>query len=446
MKDKEVQAYLSLVFHRVERLNEDFYALYDKNDTNSYNVADSEGNLLTDIKVYDFERIGPFVRFKTCNLNYIKEVDRDLDQERYMGSYYLAIRLSDMRTLGVSGALKARRVYSVTKIRTITVTSYEGSYGFYILSSSYGESAIFTKSGDQLTPFAFMIRNKAKAIGKYIVFTVRSSIEEYAIENKYDWFDIKYDKVLKKIIDYGTFRIGLDGDRYKTVVGLQTIVKNYQKNSLVPTFRKVGKRMIYKPIWQLTDSSGNPRSAVYGSIEQCDVKLYNNELYRVRLPNIEKRCYGYITKDGFEVIAPEKFLISEPIGNSGLFIVVDNFTDKETSYIQKHGIWDGKAQKCVQDLNLDKRYIWKKLGKNKELNILVSIKVDQGKTVYSIVGNDGKDYEDLQTAFEIYSNRQGLYIIILYGEKYYFTAKSFKDLELVSTHIVDSDYSWEKLK
>lgn len=441
----EVQAYLSLVYHRVEKMFNGFYALYDKDDSYMYNVADENGVIITDFKVSEFETEGPFVIFRT-----IKDVDSIAEINDYntyktlknVGYYKLAIKKTDIYSLGITGAIRARRVYGVNRIRPSTVQCHDGSYRFYILTSNTGESAVFNDSGEQLSPFIYAIRERVRHFGRYIIFTVKTTLN-YTGDNSKDWFDIKYDKTLGRIVDFGTFK--LEEGRYKTVVELISLTENFQKNSIIPEFGFIGKRKTFKPIWQITDNSGNPLSCLYSEIDKVGFKFYDQNVYRVRSYGQDNRCFGYITKDGFELVPPAKFLIAEPVGNSEQFTVVEQLSNKENTYSQKHGIWDGKNQQMIQELDLNKRYLWKNIGKHGELNILISLKTTQGKTLYSIVGNDGKDYDNFQDAFELYSDGRGIYAVIIYGVKYYFKAKTLRELEVINTPVIESEHKWFKV-
>lgn len=443
MKDSEVLAYLRLVYNRVDRImGTSYYACYDKTSLYTYYVADSEGSIVFNFKVSYFDAVGPFFMLSTTSLiNEVKQYSQCLDDtnEQFSGSK-LVIRKDDAYATSIEQVIKSGNLHSAVDIEPLSCESYDGRYQFYRLKHYNGVSALFDANGYQLTPFFYAISRRLKSQGKYILINVKS-VDNY-FKNK-EWFSLKYDKTLNKIVDFGS--VQLTPTVFKTVVRFESSIKNYQLYAYA-SFSHVGMKRDYKAIWQLTDINGTPVSACYESIEKCGMTVYDEPLLQVRALDSPNRCFGYITTGGFELVAPGKFLIAESIGSSGMFNVVESLSDKKPTFNQKQGIWDGLNQEMVQELSYNTRYLWKELGvSRKKLPIMMCLRQLENKFDYSFVGNDGRLYNRVQDAFEFYRGGGNIYAVILYGKKYYCEIESFKKLRVLDTPINESDYQWQKV-
>lgn len=427
--NEDVKAYLSLMYNKVERINStNYYALYEKGELFRYYVANDDGEIVLDFKVSSFDKIGPFILMSQIRANRSEDKITTLGQ-----NFKLAVSENDLINLGIDQAIKLRKVYKVLYINEI-------SCGLYAVKNERGFSAIFNRNGKQLSPFDYGVSTKTAEQGNYLLIKAVNGKRRLGSEK---WITLKYDKTLDRIVNFGTEELG--GNMFKTLVGFRDM-ELFNQTDYVSLYNGRVLKSINNQIWQLTNMTGQLIGERYGSIEECEYKLYDKPIFKVRGIETQDRCLGFVTTDGFELVSPGKFLIAVPIGSSGMFNVVESLSDKKKTFNQLEAIWDGKTQRFVQEFDSSTKYMWKRLGTSKEqLNIMLSCTRVGDKATYRFIGNDGNAYERIQDAFEFYTNGKGLYVVILYGKKYYCEIKSIKKLKVLHTEINENEHSWVKV-
>lgn len=419
-----------------------------------FDIADLNGNIIqSDEKLCAFEIVGPFVKYMTesgyfsfrYSMTYIplkefiengfnskvKYTESGLDIRRY--EYYLSKwqELKCYRTATNGGRIgnkfdRDTIAYNTKKDMKDTLYMIHSKQGV-ILCNMYGQQIIpdfyntvgKVRSGLGKIKLSARI-NKDKLSGILRVADVK--------EDEGVWVNLEYDINKQQLDNYGLIEIS------NTASAMITGANKYDDGSL--EFK-----------YQLINATGQAVSGEYINIKNTDKKIGNQKIFRA-VKTRNSRGYDYITNSGY-ILATEE-LRPYCLGNTGLFMTARQTESGDTVY----GIWDGINHKFVQreisseyktyDLASHKVYLheYRKSG-----NI-------QNGVIELILGNDGKLYENIEDAFDIYkgtvkSPRKYLanevYLVNLYNQIVYMTRGKYDVLSYNLPVGIDK-YNWTKMQ
>ena len=462
--NKEDLTYLNLLYQSVEDVDKEgrsgkFYKLYNPGDP-GFLVCDSDAKFVSDLRFASFDLIGPLVAFSLYTPKI--EIDEFNQEEIEMlyktdkTDFYLRYRVTmsfmisqyDLQKYGLRDALKNCEVYSEISCHNI----YKLADGeLWAVKNSMSKIGLFDDTGKIVAPFVYSkVFFSKKLKNGNLEIKMKAPSCDNNMDKYGDWMKLEYD-VSRKKFDY-YFLLTLCDGRYAAATSYTKyteLVPNEHYRFYGPMVAVIDK---YKVKFRLMDYCGRLLGKEYESIRKSKMHtLFGKPLFEVR-DNSDNRdyygkhSYGYIAENGFELVEPNKYFIASPIGDNGLFEVTRlEDVDSNKPRKQSHGIWDGLNQVMVESIRNDTAYIEKHLSL---ITILMAeIRIPYKPVMRFIVGNDGKLYDRLEKAFEIYRDRNNpkLHILIVYGKKYYCDIESWDRVKILKNKIDEREYSWIKV-
>lgn len=460
---REDLAYLNLMYQSVEDADQTeksgkFYKLQNSGEF-GFLVCDEHANIISDLRFETFSVIGPFVSFTLYTPDIVidagtqEEVERLYRTDktdfylRYRSRMSFVVSCYDLQEQGLIGALKNCDVYS--EIESYNIRTLQKDKLYWLKSSANGKIALFDDRGHMVAPFVYSKVYMYKELTNGdLQIKVKVSSSDSKFENYGDWVTINYNANDKKIDYY--FLVPISSGRYAAAT-------SYNRSTELSMINNSIRSMImlvdhYKLKYRLMDYCGKLLGKEYESIRLCkNHTLFGKEIFEVKSHIDDKEYYGkhssgYIADNGFELVEPNKYFIASPVGDCGLFEVTrleDKLINKNRT--QSHGIWDGFNQKMVESIRNDTAYVEKHLS---GLNILMAeVHIPHKPVMKFIVGNDGRLYDSMSKAFEIYRdlNNPKIHIIILYGKKYYCEIESWNKIKILKNKLNEKNYSWVKV-
>lgn len=483
----DTEKYLNLLYSKVRKVSSISKEFHPKNklyplytyfvcaehaDSPTYALLDGTGTPLLEKGLIDIDIIGPFL-IMCINM---PDVEAYLNKDTIEAYRYINLSIivkqadlvysSVIELLSTGKYIPIRSMISVSTLKDIRVTNkYSGfdcldddKYIFYKIRAHMAATALFDRDGNQLTPFAFTIADKAEVVGSKIRFSSsmalrlgntkkedlirsqKSSSIRYLYDgrrNTNNWSCMQYD-ILSNKMDYLYVDELEPGKLYRYITRLE------DTGSILDVY-SMANRTRYNAVYRLGTASGELLGKEYFNIEPSRYKLYGRPIFEVHSKMGDNR--GYIAENGFELIPPGKFIIATPIEESELYHVVDCPDSRKATIDQRFGVFNALTQTFTMEMSKDIRYSTKNIG---DLSVIVSSK--QGRNNVQIIGNDGKEHDSLAKAFTVYSGvhretNKVIISIIAYGSmKYYEYNGNWKWLKLIDQTINVSDYIWNLVR
>lgn len=455
--------YLSLMYQTVEDADQDdksgkFYRLINAGEP-GFSVCDDHANLISDLRFEVFSVIGPFVSFTLYTPDIIIDAGTQDEVEklyktdktdfylRYRYRMSFLISINDLQGRSLLDVLNECEVYS--EIESYNIRGLCNGKLYSVKSSATGKMALFNDQGYMVAPFVYSnIYFSKELTNGDLQLKVKVASRESNYENFGDWVVINYSTASKRVEYY--FLVPVSSGRYAAATSyIRSTELLVSENTVRPMIRLIDH---YKLRYRLLDYCGKLHGNEYESIKLCkNHTLFGKSIFEVQNHAVDKEYYGrhsfgYIADNGFELIKPNEYFAASPIGDCGLFKVTrleDKLINKHNS--QSHGIWDGFNQKMVESIRNDTAYVEKHLS---GLTIFMAeVRIPHKPVMKFIVGNDGKLYDNLNKAFEIYRdlNNPKIHIIILYGKKYYCEIESWNKIKILKNKLNEKKYSWVKV-
>lgn len=430
------------------------FQCYADKDEPFFDIADLNGNIVQcDEKLYEFEIVGPFVKYQTesgyfsfkYSMNYIplkefieqgfnskiKYAESGLDVRRYEYCLSKWQELKCYRTTTGSG----RRSNSWDRDTIDYNTKKDMNDTLYMFYSKSGMK-LCNMYGQQIIPDFYDTVSRVKSgLGK-IKFGAR--INKYKLSGIMQMTDVKDDEGVWVNLEYDLNKQSLDNygliEISNTASAMITGADRYSDGSM--DFR-----------YQLINATGQAVSNEYIKILKTDKKIGTQDIFKA-VKTRNSRGYEYITNSGYVLAAED--LRPSCLGNTGKFMTTRQTEQGNTVY----GVWDGIRHEFVQR-EVSSKYNELDMAGHKVFVHEYRKSGDiQRKFVNLILGNDGKLYENLEEAFDVYKGTvksprkylaNEIYLVNLYNQIVYLTVGKY-DVLPYNLSVGINKYNWIKMQ